>query len=123
MKLVRDDNTVVDEKEWRRQRKPVLLGDPSETEFVLQLWTIAGLIERNTQIYLTATHYGQVVEECWAQYNAPRNNVPPYLILGKSPQLTVFNAGTDDVAEVNRKNRDTPGAIDFQDKKEKLRVY
>ncbi|MGH3511452.1 MAG: hypothetical protein ACRDRB_04160 [Pseudonocardiaceae bacterium] len=122
-KLVRDDNTVTDMDEWRRQRRPNLLGDPAETEFVLRLWAIANLIERPTQIYLAADHYGAVVDELRAQYNAPKGSAPPYLLMGKNPQLTVLNAGTNDEAEVNRKNHDTPGAIDFQDKMARLRTH
>jgi hypothetical protein len=122
-RLVRDDGTVTDMAAWRRERRPVLEGRPEDTEFVLQLWTIAGLIERNTQMYVTARHYGLIVEECRAQYGGSTTNNPPYLMLGKKPQLTVLNAGTDDQAAVNAMNRMMPGAIDFQAKKERLRTF
>ena len=115
------DNTVVDDLEYRRNRRMNLEDNAFNTEYVLQLWTIANLIERDTQMWLTAEHWGKVVHELRAQYGAPSDD-PPYLMMGKKPQLTVFNAGTDDQHEVNRKNQDTPGAIDFQAKKAKLRV-
>lgn len=121
--LTLPDGATVDEVEWRKNRRPVLEEDPTNTEYVLQLWTIANLIERNTQMYLSASQYGKVVAELRAQYDAPTDNDPPYLLMGKVPQLTVFNAGTDDEAAINRMNADTPGAIDFQAKKQKLRRY
>lgn len=113
-------------------------GAPGNTEYVKQLWLIAGLIERPTSLYLTATHYGAVIAELLAQHGAPSTQAPASLQFGvpekeqawerrvagdrQSHCLMVINSGTDDEAEVNRKNRDTPGAIDFQSKVLRLRV-
>ncbi len=109
-----------------------LPGDPRGTKYVEQLWLIAGLLERPTKMYLTATHYGRVIAELRAQHNAPQLTAPDELKFGKTAhthdatrrtyELAVVNSGTEDEAWVNALNRDTPGAIDFQDKMRRLRV-
>ncbi len=97
-------------------------GDPCTTKYVDQLWIIANLIERSTDMYVTAAHYGRVIAELQAQHGAPVGAAPGHLMFGKKPELRVINAGTDDEAEVNRRNHATPGAIDYQAKMNRLRV-
>jgi hypothetical protein len=97
-----------------------LPGDPRTTQYVEKCWRLAnasaGLAPhlRPTQMYLSAQDYGGLIAELRAQHDAPEHETPGYLIFGRRPTFKVINAGTDDEAEVNRLNRDTPGAIDFE---------
>ena len=99
-----------------------LPGLPTETRYVRQIWQIANLIERSTRYYLTATHYGQVIDEMRAQYGAPATEPPKYLLFGVDPQLTVINAGTDSELEVNMLNEPWERLAKFQDRARVLRV-
>jgi len=38
-------------------------GDPKTTKYVQQLLLISGLIERSTKYYVTATHWGYIMDE------------------------------------------------------------
>jgi len=97
-----------------------LPGDARITNYREKLWKLADVAaglpvhERPTQMFLSATDYGYLVAELRAQCDAPPGPPPPYLIFGKKPEFRVINAGTDDEAEVNRLNRESPGAVDFE---------
>lgn len=108
-------------------------GDPRTTQYVKTFQTISGLIERSSTMYLTAGDYAAVMAEFNAQYSdclmdpdspKPWKQRRDAFVIGAPPNnvLTVVNAGTDDQAEVNRRNHETPGAVHFQERKEKLRV-
>ena len=105
-----------------------LPGHPSTTRYVQQLNLVAGLVGRPTTLYLTAQHWGWVMAELEAQYKdalmdptrpGPWANPKKPLQFGP---LKVVNAGTDDERAVNRMNHDTPGAIDFVERRDRLRV-
>jgi hypothetical protein len=95
-------------------------GDPRTTNYMEMLWRLADAAaglpahQRPDRMYLSATDYGAVVEELRAQHGASKTEAPGYLIFGKKATFKVLNAGTDDMATVNRMNRDTPGAVDFK---------
>lgn len=109
-----------------------LPGHPSSTKFVKQLLLISGLIGRSTKIYLTSKHWGMVMAELDAQYMDalvdPDGPVPWHsggdsFAIGNDPKkLTIINSGTDDQLVVNKLNRDTPGAVDFIERRDYLRV-
>lgn len=112
-----------------RVRPPTfyLPGDPRSTNYVEACWRIATTAaslpayQRPDRMYFSASDYGQIVAELKAQYDAPEDD-PPYLIFGKHSPFMVLNAGTDDMAVVNRMNRDTPGAIDFAERAKQFDV-
>lgn len=105
-----------------RQPGFYLPGDPRITNYREKIWKLADIAaglpdrERPTQMYLSASDYGRIIAELRAQCEAPAGQAPPYLIFGKNPEFRVINAGTDDEAEVNRLNRESPGAVDFEDR-------
>ena len=105
-----------------RQPGFYLPGDPRTTNYREKVWKLADVAaglpqqERPTQMFLSASDYGRLIAELRAQCDAPPGPPPPYLIFGKNPQFRVINAGTDDEAEVNRLNRESPGAVDFEDR-------
>jgi hypothetical protein len=104
-----------------------LPGDPRTTMYVKQLNLIAGLVERETVMYITTDHWRKIQAELDAQYldalMDPTGPIPWRVSdTFKVGPLTVVNAGTDDQRVVNRKNADTPGAIDFIAKRDALRV-
>jgi len=104
-----------------------LPGHPSTTQYVKKLNLIAGLIERDTVMYVTSTHWREIAAELDAQYLDalldPKGPIPWRVSdTFKIGGLTVVNAGTESQAEVNRKNADTPGAVDFIAKRDALRV-
>lgn len=115
-----------------RPRPPTfyLPGDPRGTNYVELCWRLATAAvslpvhQRPTQMFLSATHYGALIAELRAQYDAPFGaEDPPYMIFGTDARpFKVLNAGTDDLAAVNRVNRDTPGAIDFADRLQQFEV-
>jgi hypothetical protein len=104
-----------------------LPGDPRTTAYVKQINLIAGLIERPTVMYVTADHWRKIAAELDAQYldalMDPDGPIP-WRVKDefKIGPLHVVNAGTDDERGVNRKNRDTPGAIDFIARRDALRT-
>ena len=102
-------------------------GDPKTTRFVKQIALIAGLVEHETVMYVTSTHWSWIVAELDAQYMdalMDTNGPIPWRIKDefKIGRLTVVNAGTENEFEVNRKNWATPGAIDFVAKRDALRI-
>ncbi len=107
-------------------------GDPRTTQYIPTLRTISGLIEHSSKMYLTAGDWRLLVAELDAQYKdalmdptrpAPWHNGNAFQIgVPPNPVLTVINSGTDDDALVNRMNHETPGAIHFQARVQKLRV-
>ncbi len=108
-------------------------GDPRSTEFVQQLFLIAGLVEATTHYYVTSTHWGQIVAELDAQYRpmlmdptrpAPWDTAPnqPMRIGIKDPYLMVHNAGTDDEQVVYLLNEQAPMVEAFGKKRDALRV-
>jgi hypothetical protein len=107
---------------YRNQHPSIYLpGDPRETKYVEKCWRLAdaaaGLMvhERPDRMFISSSDFGRVIAELRAQYETPNTSeVPGYLIFGKNPEFRVLNAGTDDEAEVNRLNRETPGAVDFR---------
>lgn len=106
------------------QRQPgfYLPGDPRITNYREKFWKIADIVaglppdERPRLMYLSASDYGRLVAELRAQCDAPANEDPGYLMFGKKDPFLVANAGTDDEAEVIRLNRESPGAVDFEDR-------
>lgn len=96
-------------------------GDPTTTQYVEMLWRLANAAaglpphQRPTHMFLPASDFGRIVSELRAQHDAT-GPAPGYLIFGKNTTFKVYNAGTDSVMEVNRLNRETPGAIDFADR-------
>lgn len=104
-----------------------LPGDPRTTMYVKQLGVIAGLLARPSVMYITADHWQKIQAELDAQYLDalidPKGPIPWRVSdTFKIGGLTVVNAGTDDQRTVNRKNADTPGAIDFIARRDALRV-
>lgn len=104
-----------------------LPGDPRTTQYIKQIQVIAGLVERPTTMYVTVNHWRRIVAELDAQYMdalMDPNGPVPWRVSDtfRMGPLTVVNAGTESSAEVNRKNRETPGAIDFIAKRDALRV-
>lgn len=104
-----------------------LPGDPRTTMYVKQINLIAGLVERDSVMYVTTDHWCKIAAELDAQYldslMDPTRPIPWRASdTFKIGHLTVVNAGTDDQRTVNRKNADTPGAIDFVARREALRT-
>ena len=108
-------------------------GDPKTTQFVKQLNLIAGLIEASTNLYLTSTHWGDVIAELNAQYRdvlmdptqpAPWDLNPnkPMRFGAKDPHLTVINSGTDDEQVVYLLNNEAPMVEAFGRKRDALRI-
>lgn len=104
-----------------------LPGDPRTTMYVKKIALIEGLLERDTVMYVTSTHWREIVAELDAQYldalMDPKGPIP-WRVKDefKIGRLTVVNAGTESQQEVNRKNWSTPGAVDFIAKRDALRV-
>lgn len=106
----------------RRENPHIWLPDaPANTEYEQNIWRLADaaaglpIYQRPDRMYLSATHYGQLLDEMRESRVTPKD-MPPYLIFGKNTEFRVLNAGTDDEAEINRLNRETPGAIEFSDR-------
>lgn len=104
-----------------------LPGDPRTTLYVKQINLIAGLIERESVMYVTADHWRKIAAELDAQYldslMDPAGSIPWRVSdTFKIGRLIVVNAGTEDQRAVNRKNADTPGAINFVARREALRI-
>ena len=78
---------------------------------------LAALIEKPTTYFLTARHWGMLVQEIVAGSGKNIGNGPL-----KIRHLTVVNAGTDDREAVNEANRQSAMQNDFQAKKDALRV-
>ena len=104
-----------------------LPGDPAHTEYVKQLELIKNVADRRprfqkdgtwiSHIYVvTASHYGRIIEELRAQSDAPKFEVPGYLLVGTEPCLAVINSGTDDQGEVNKRNREWAEMVSYQDR-------
>jgi hypothetical protein len=107
-------------------------GDPRTTSYVKKLSTIAGLLQRDTVMYVTSGDWTRLTRELDAQYSdclmdptrpAPWNTGSEFVIhqMGDC-RLTVVNAGTESQLDVNKKNQDTPGAIDFIETRDRMRV-
>lgn len=106
---------------------PHLTGSPLATNWIRTLEAQAAHVSRPTTRYLTAGEWGKVAAELDAQYGdalmdptrpAPWHSQQRFLV-GK---LLVVNSGTDDRAEVNRRNREEPGAIDYKERVERFRI-
>lgn len=100
-----------------------LPGDPRITNYIHKLQRLAFAVsglpphQRPNRMYLSSKDYGAVLAEARAQYDATGPDPGPGgLVFGKRVPFSVLNAGTDDQAEVNRLNREVPGAIDFADR-------
>lgn len=96
-------------------------GDPRFTSYVEKLWRIANaaaslpIDQAPDRMFVSSEDYEAILAELKAQYEAPSES-PGYLIFGKKWPFRVFNAGTNDLATINRMNESTPGAIDFGDR-------
>jgi hypothetical protein len=104
-----------------------LPGDPRTTMYVKKIGLIAGLVGRETLYYVTSSHWREIAAELDAQYldalMDPKGPIPWRVSdTFKIGPVTVVNAGTEDQRVVNRKNADTPGAIDFIARRDALRV-
>ena len=102
-------------------------GDPRTTMYVKQIMVIASVVARKTVMYVTAQHWRLIAAELDAQYMDslvdPKGPIPWRISsefrIGK---VTVVNAGTENEQTVNRMNEDTPGAVDYIDRREALRI-
>ena len=108
-------------------------GDPKTTRYVQQLLMISGLIERSSQMYVTATHWGDIQAELNAQYRdaltdptkpAPWDLHPnkPMQLGSREPYLTVINSGTDDQEVCNMLNEHPAEVAAFSARRDKLRI-
>lgn len=104
-----------------------LPGDPRTTQYVKKIALIEGLLERPTVMYVTSSHWREIAAELDAQYMdalMDPNGPVPWRVKDefKIGRLTVVNACTESQREVNKKNWETPGAMDFIAKRDALRV-
>ena len=104
-------------------------GDPKTTQYVQQLNMIAGLVEVPTIMYLTSTHWGDVVAELDAQYRGmlmdPTKPAPWDLHPNKPikiGQLTVVNSGTEDQEVCNLLNHHGAEIAAFGARRDALRT-
>ena len=108
-------------------------GDPKTTKFIPQLMLIAGLIECSTIMYVTSTHWGDLIAELNAQYRDalmdPTKPAPwdgdgrrAMQFGAKFPCLTVVNSGTEDQSVCNMLNEKPAEVANFGARRDKLRV-
>ena len=112
----------------------VIIGDPRFTQHVQKLMTIAGLIKKSQNYYVTSTHWGEIIAELNAQYRDtltnPENPAPwdgegrnrPFVIGVKDPKLTVINSGTEDVSVCVLLNHHPDIVSEFGYNVERLRI-
>lgn len=106
---------------------------PSRTQYIRQLELISGLIARSTDMYVTAEHWGWIIDELNAQYRDalmdPTKPAPWDLHPNKplefgmhDPKLRVINAGTDDTQVVWMLNEAPAMVAEFGARRDKLRT-
>jgi hypothetical protein len=105
----------------------VLPGDPKTTMYVKQISLIAGLVARPTVYFITSDHWRKVYAELEAQYMDalldPKGPIP-WRVKDefKIGPLTVINSGIESQKTVNKMNAQTPGAIDFIERRDTFRI-
>ena len=100
--------------------KPHFPGIPNSEPLLKQVWKLSGILERDSCVYFGATEYGMLVREITEEADVPRNTYPKSLKFGVSPCLHAINSGSDDKVFVALLNQNTPGAVDFKPKADKL---
>lgn len=97
-----------------------LPGDPRVTRYWSKIKKLADLCsslpehQRPTGMFLSATDFKRLIDELRAQHDGPQTAYRADYLLYYD--FCIINSGTDSEAEVNRLNREVPGAIDFADR-------
>ena len=89
--------------------------DPRTTNYIRQFMNISGMIKAPTRMWVTSTHWGEIIAELDAQYAdqlmdptkpKPWGNTRPLQFGASGNTLTVVNSGTEDQAVCNMLNEE-----------------